>query len=80
MQVWDSRTPISVTGSEQQQEAANGKPNPSAPAPNGVPAEVKAAKASAENGTATPAISYAAKVAQAATEKPVLANGVAKTG
>jgi YTH domain-containing family protein len=78
MQVWDSRTPISVTGSEQQQEAANGKPNPSVP--NGVPAEVKAAKASAENGTATPAISYAAKVAQAATEKPVLANGVAKTG
>jgi len=77
-QVWDSRTPISVTGSEQQQEAANGKPNPSVP--NGVPAEVKAAKASAENGTATPAISYAAKVAQAATEKPVLANGVAKTG
>ena len=84
MQVWDSRTPISVTG-EQQQEAANGKPNPS-DVPNGVTAEVKAVKAPAEkpvlaNGvTTTPAVSYAAKVAQTATEKPVLANGVAKTG
>ncbi|XP_066384139.1 YTH domain-containing protein ECT4-like isoform X1 [Miscanthus floridulus] len=83
-QVWDSRTPISVT-SEQQQEAANGKPNPS-DVPNGVTAEVKAVKAPAEkpvltNGvTTTPAVSYAAKVAQTATEKPILANGVAKTG
>ncbi|XP_066399989.1 YTH domain-containing protein ECT4-like isoform X2 [Miscanthus floridulus] len=87
-QVWDSRTPISVTG-EQQQEAANGKPNPS-DVPNGVTAEVKVVKAPAEkpvltnlvaNGvTTTPAVSYAAKVAQTATEKPVLANGVAKTG
>jgi len=87
-QVWDSRTPISVT-SEQQQEAANGKPNPS-DVPNGVTAEVKAVKAPAEkpvlangvtNGvTTTPAVSYAAKVAQTATGKPILANGVAKTG
>lgn len=75
--MWDSRTPISITG-EQQQEAANGKPNPSVP--NGVTAEVKAVKAPVENGTTTPAISYAAKVAQTATEKPVLANGVAKSG
>lgn len=84
-QVWDSRTPISVT-SEQQQEAANGKPNPS-DVPNGVTAEVKApaekpvlANGVANGVTTTPAVSYAAKVAQKATEKPVLANGVAKTG
>jgi len=51
---------------------------------------VKAVKAPAEkpvlangvtNGvTTTPAVSYAAKVAQTATGKPILANGVAKTG
>jgi hypothetical protein len=48
--------------------------------PNGVNGEVKAPT---EKGTApavAPAVSYAAKVAQSATEKPVLANGVAKTG
>lgn len=63
-----------MTG-EQQQEVANGKPKPSIP--NGVAVEVKAP---AENGATTPAVSYAAKVAQIATVKPVLANGVAKTG
>ncbi|CAN6285605.1 unnamed protein product [Urochloa humidicola] len=73
-QVWDSRAPISVTPAEQQQEVANGKPKPSVP--NDVNAEVKAPT---ENGTAPP-VSYAAKVAQTATEKPFVANGVAKTG
>ncbi|KAG2554630.1 YTH domain-containing protein ECT4-like isoform X4 [Panicum virgatum] len=73
-QVWDSRAPISVTTGEQQQEVANGKPKPSVP--NGVNGEVKAPM---ENGAA-PAVSYAAKVAQTATEKPALANGVTKTG
>ncbi|PUZ42756.1 hypothetical protein GQ55_9G608000 [Panicum hallii var. hallii] len=73
-QVWDSRAPISVTTGEQQQEVANGKPKPSVS--NGVNGEVKAPT---ENG-APPAVSYAAKVAQTATEKPALANGVAKTG
>jgi len=73
-QVWDSRAPISVTTGEQQQEVANGKPKPSVP--NGVNGEVKAPM---ENGAA-PAVSYAAKVAQTATEKPALTNGVTKTG
>ena len=73
-QVWDSRAPISVTTGKQQQEVANGKPKPSVP--NGVNGEVKAPM---ENGAA-PAVSYAAKVAQTATEKPALANGVTKTG
>ncbi|XP_062209943.1 YTH domain-containing protein ECT4-like isoform X2 [Phragmites australis] len=72
-QVWDSRAPSSVTG-EQQQEVANGKPKLSVP--NGVNGELKVP---AENGIA-PVATYAAKVAQTATEKPILANGVAKTG
>ncbi|AQL09673.1 YTH domain-containing protein ECT2-like [Zea mays] len=76
-QVWDTRTPVSVTG-ERPQEPANGKPNPSVP--DGVTAEVKAVKAPAENGITAPVVSYAAKVAQTAPEKPVLSNGVAKTG
>lgn len=75
--MWDSRPPASVTTGEQQHEVANGKPKPTVP--NGVNGHNGEVKAPSEKGTA-PVVSYAAKVAQTATEKPVLANGVAKTG
>ena len=72
-QVWDSRVPNSVTG-EKQQDIANGKPKLSVP--NGVNGELKVP---VENGAA-PVATCAAKVAQSATEKPILANGAIRTG
>ncbi|KAG8100796.1 hypothetical protein GUJ93_ZPchr0013g34559 [Zizania palustris] len=71
-QVWDSRAPNSFTG-EKQQDGSDGKPKLSVP--NGVNGEPKVP---AENG-APPVATYAAKVAQTTTEKPVLANGTVKS-
>jgi len=67
-------SPNGVTG-EKQPDLANGKPKTSVP--NGVNGDVKVP---VEKPVAPPAVTYAAKVAQKpATEKPVLANGAAKT-
>jgi hypothetical protein len=94
-QVWDSRAPNPVAGEKQQDiingkpnlsspnvvngekqpDLANGKPKSSVP--NGVNADQKVP---AEKVAAPPAVTYAAKVAQKpAPEKPVVANGSAKT-